>query len=197
MYGNVNRKRKKDGSSYKDYFYYTCKHRKYVDGHNCSYKKQWGEEKVNDAVAEVIKKLVNNPNFVEEIKSKIDMSIDTTELDNELFNMRKQLKQIQGLMKMLTFEKVLEVFKDYLEKDSICEVVTTKQGYTVLYWDSRAEEWYRVTYCKTPEIMRDTFLDGYHDLLEQGYTHNHRNLTQEEKATITLLLDEIRKKCYE
>lgn len=62
---------------------------------------------------------------------------------------------------MLTFEKVLEVFKDYLEKDTICEVVTTKQGYTVLYWDGRAEEWYSVTFCKTPEVMHDTFLDGY------------------------------------
>ena len=96
---------------------------------------------------------------------------------------------------MLTFEKVLEVFKPYLEKDTICEIVKTKQGYTVMYWDSKATDWYAVVYCKTPEIMRDTFLNGYHDLMEQGYTHNRRNLTQEEKATITTHLDEMKQKC--
>ena len=30
MYGNVNRKKKKDGTLYKDYFYYACKHRRLV-----------------------------------------------------------------------------------------------------------------------------------------------------------------------
>lgn len=33
---------------------------------------------------------------------------------------------------MMTFEKVLEVFNDYLNKDSVLEVVNTKRGYTVL-----------------------------------------------------------------
>ena len=31
MYGNGNRKRKKDGSRYEDYFCYSCKHRLKVD----------------------------------------------------------------------------------------------------------------------------------------------------------------------
>ena len=44
MYGNVNRKKKKDGTLYKDYFYYACKHRRLVDGHKCGYRKQWSEE---------------------------------------------------------------------------------------------------------------------------------------------------------
>ena len=76
MYGNVNRKKKKDGSRYKDYFYYTCKHRRSVDGHVCTYKKQWGEDKVNAAVAEVIKKLVQNPKFEAAIRQKINPRID-------------------------------------------------------------------------------------------------------------------------
>jgi len=33
---------------------------------------------------------------------------------------------------MLTFEKVLEVFKDYLAADGMYEVVMTSHGYTVL-----------------------------------------------------------------
>ena len=63
MYGNVNRKKRKDGTLYKDYFYYACKHRRLVDGHKCGYHKQWNEDKINNAVEEVIRKLVQNPKF--------------------------------------------------------------------------------------------------------------------------------------
>ena len=52
MYGNVNRKKHPDGGYYKDYFYYACKHRKLVDGHRCTYKRQWNEDKINAAVEE-------------------------------------------------------------------------------------------------------------------------------------------------
>ena len=96
MYGNVNRKKKKDGTFYKDYFYYACKHRYYVNGHKCDYRKQWNEEKVNDAVAEVIKKLVNNPKFEAAIRAKINSKIDTGELETEHENLKKQLRQVLG-----------------------------------------------------------------------------------------------------
>ena len=43
---------------------------------------------------------------------------------------------------MMTFEKVLEVFNDYLNKDSVLEVVNTKRGYTVMIWDEKDEQWY-------------------------------------------------------
>ena len=33
---------------------------------------------------------------------------------------------------MLTYKKVLEVFKDYLAEDESCEVLTTSQGYLVV-----------------------------------------------------------------
>ena len=79
MYGNVNRKKKKDGTLYKDYFYYACKHRRLVDGHKCGYRKQWSEEKINNAVEEVIRKLVKNPKFEEAILNKIGSRIDTEE----------------------------------------------------------------------------------------------------------------------
>ena len=29
-----------------------CKHRRLVDGHKCGYRKQWSEEKINNAVEE-------------------------------------------------------------------------------------------------------------------------------------------------
>ena len=96
MYGNVNRKRKPDGSMYKDYFFYACKHRTQVDGHFCTYHKQWNQEKVNAAVVEVIRKLVQNPKFEAAIREKIDARIDTAELDAEQDGLRKQLRQVIG-----------------------------------------------------------------------------------------------------
>ena len=96
MYGNVNRKKKKDGTFYKDYFYYACKHRQLVDGHKCGYHKQWNEDKVNDAVAEVIRKLVQNPKFEKAVRSKIGSRIDTEAIEKEIEGLEKQHRQLNG-----------------------------------------------------------------------------------------------------
>jgi len=96
MYGNVNRKKKKDGTLYRDYFYYACKHRRLVDGHKCGYRKQWSEEKINNAVEEVIRKLVKNPKFEEAILNKIGSRIDTEEIEKEIEGLEKQHKQLTG-----------------------------------------------------------------------------------------------------
>ena len=67
---------------------------------------------------------------------------------------------------MLTFEKVIEVFKDYLTEDTRYEIVMTSHGYTVLEWDSRANTWAGEELCATPEIMRDVLLDCFTGYLE-------------------------------
>lgn len=96
MYGNVNRKKHPDGGYYRDYFYYACKHRTFVNGHKCTYRKQWSEDKINAAVEEVIRKLVNNPKFKTEIQKHISQSIDTQELDREHTGLQERLKQVTG-----------------------------------------------------------------------------------------------------
>lgn len=96
MYGNVKRAKKADGTPYKTYYSYACKHRHNKDGHKCDYRKQWSEEKIDGAVAEIIKNLVSNPRFSEVMKTKINTSVDTTEAENELANAKKVLKQLVG-----------------------------------------------------------------------------------------------------
>ena len=96
MYGNVNRKKHPDGGYYKDYFYYACKHRRLVDGHKCGYRKQWSEEKINNAVKEIIRKLVKNPKFEEAILNKIGSRIDTEEIEKEIERLEKQYRQLTG-----------------------------------------------------------------------------------------------------
>ena len=104
MYGNKSIKYKKDGTKYKDFFYYGCKHRGMQRGHKCDYRKQIREELLNDAVAEVIVKLVSNPHFAAMMQEKINMKVDTTAIDQEITNYEKQLRQDYAIKSRLIEE---------------------------------------------------------------------------------------------
>ena len=104
MYGNKSIKYKKDGTKYKDFFYYGCKHRSMQRGHKCDYKKQIREELLDDAVAEVIVKLVSNPQFATMMQEKINMKVDTTAIDQEIENYEKQLRQNYSIKSKLMEE---------------------------------------------------------------------------------------------
>ena len=94
MYGNKSIKKRKDGSNYKDFYYYGCKHRNMTRGHKCDYKKQVHEEMLDASVAEVISKLVSNPKFSDLIRNKINMEVDTGALDQEIENYKIQLRKL-------------------------------------------------------------------------------------------------------
>ncbi len=93
MYGNKSIKRKKDGTKYKDFYYYGCKHRTMTRGHKCDYKRQIREELLDDAVAEVIVKLVSNPRFADVMQQKINRKMDTSAIEQEITNYEKQIWQ--------------------------------------------------------------------------------------------------------
>ena len=73
-------------------------------GHKCDYKKQIREELLDDAVAEVIVKLVSNPNFATMMQEKINMKVDTTAIDQEIENYEKQLRQDYSIKSKLMEE---------------------------------------------------------------------------------------------
>ncbi len=104
MYGNKSIKRKKDGTKYKDFYYYGCKHRTMTRGHKCDYKKQIREELLDDAVAEVIVKLVGNPKFAAMMQEKINRKVDTGTIDTELASYEKQLRQYYAVKLKLAEE---------------------------------------------------------------------------------------------
>ena len=93
MYGNKSIKHKADGSKYKDFYYYGCKHRAMTRGHKCDFKKQINEELLDSAVAEVIVKLVSNPKFAAMMQEKISMKVDTSAIEQEIAAHEKQLRQ--------------------------------------------------------------------------------------------------------
>lgn len=94
LYGSVNRKRKKDGTFYRDYWYYACKHRLEYDGHKCTYKKQIHQDKVNDAVIEVVRHIVQNSQFDFAIKEKLEASVNLETYEKEESSLKMQIKQL-------------------------------------------------------------------------------------------------------
>lgn len=97
---------------------------------------------------------------------------------------------------MLTYEKVFEVFNQFLEENGIYEVVQTSQGYTVLEWDARGKEWISATLCATPEKMAETLLDDLTGYLEYKATLGRRDLTYDDMAQVStqrqVYLDKLR-----
>ena len=105
MYGNKSIKHKKDGSLYKNFYYYGCKHRNMTRGHKCDYKKQINEEILDAAIVEVITKLVANPRFASMMQEKINLKVDTAAVEQEIAALEKQLKQAYAT-KRKTLEEI-------------------------------------------------------------------------------------------
>lgn len=97
MFGNKSIKYKKDGTKYKDFYYYGCKHRQMNRGNKCTFRKQIREELLDEAVAEVIVKVVSNPKFASKMKEKINLKVDTTEIDKEIQSYQKELRNSQSI----------------------------------------------------------------------------------------------------
>jgi hypothetical protein len=62
---------------------------------------------------------------------------------------------------MVTFDKVLHVFSDYLAVDTEVEVVKSKYGYIVLYWEDKHQELCYAKTCATPNSLFDELLSAY------------------------------------
>ena len=108
--------------------------------------------------------------------------------------------QIQEVFIMMTYKKVLEVFKDYLAEDESCEVLTTSQGYLVVDWSSRKSDsdWVTSRLCQTPEHLRDVLRSRYEEYqgfkLTGGYK---RELRPSEDVDIRLMGEAIAERCGE
>lgn len=97
---------------------------------------------------------------------------------------------------MLTFEKILRVFDDILQQDTLYEVVPTSHGYTLLAWEPNRKEWYSAEILETPETMLDALLKVHANFLEDAITQSERDdLTPEERAEIESKCRLLREKC--
>ena len=95
----------------------------------------------------------------------------------------------------MTFEKVLEVFSDYLKEDTDVEIVKTQHGWTYMVWDDCQRDWSHSDYAETPEELCDFILYGLHDYLEMQTTGCERDLTEEERTEIDATCEKYKHEC--
>lgn len=55
---------------------------------------------------------------------------------------------------MLSYEKVLAEFQDYIQSDDMCRVVLVDGGCMVRFWDDSIDEWFHEKICSSPEELR-------------------------------------------
>lgn len=117
MYGNVNRKKRKDGTYYPDAFYYVCKHRKLVDGYTCTYKKQPPQDAVNEEVEAILSEAFNSPVFIMALKEILVHETDTVELTSDLDKLKDSRKRIMiAKSKIESQMDNLDVFDEFYEQ---------------------------------------------------------------------------------
>lgn len=95
MYGSVNRKRRKDGT-YRDTFYYLCKHRKLVDGHTCTYRPHPPQARIDAEVEALVVDALQSPAFIEAAQEKLNQTIDADEIEARVAEMEKARAQLSG-----------------------------------------------------------------------------------------------------
>lgn len=120
MYGNKSIKHKSDGTKYKDFFYYGCKHRTMTHGHKCDYRKQINEELLDSAVVEVIVKLVSNPKFAAMMQEKINKR--KADLDDRLYKMYDKIEDTENLL-VAARAKKMAIETEKLTGDNIYKVL--------------------------------------------------------------------------
>lgn len=96
MYGNVNRKRKKDGTYYKDSFFYVCKHQKLADGRICTFRRQPPQDKIDLEVYLALRSADIGDLIIEELKAKMLEMSDKEKIERELEGLEKTKRTLKA-----------------------------------------------------------------------------------------------------
>lgn len=96
---------------YYEHFNYQCLNRNRQRGVVCDYNKTIRKEKADSLVIQIVKNLITNEDFVERLKDKLKVKLDTTNLEKEKSNYESKLNEI------LATKENLEKKIDYLPLD--------------------------------------------------------------------------------
>ena len=98
---------------------------------------------------------------------------------------------------MLTFEKVLEVFRDYLTEDKSSEVFRSSRGCIVVNWGNCLQnDWVTGQFCSTPDDLQDMLRLSYVEYQSLRLTDDYkRDLTEQEYQDIEHMGLELAGRC--
>ena len=93
---------------------------------------------------------------------------------------RVGLYAFHGRKQMLTFEKVLEIFADYLTADETIEVYISRHGCVRVEFDQDFH-YCSGEVCHTPKELFDLLADDYRTYLEIELTKGKREVTEDDE----------------
>ena len=97
----------------------------------------------------------------------------------------------------MTFEKVLEVFSDYLTGDKSSEVFRSSRGCIVVNWENCLQnDWVTGQFCSTPEDLQDILRLSYVEYQSLRLIDDYkRDLTEQEYQDIEHMGLELAARC--
>ena len=82
---------------------------------------------------------------------------------------------------MKTFEKVLKIFRDYLDCDLEEEVLPCREGYLRVTWNGDSRYCVDGILCRTPEELFEVLLSDYRSYEEIQVTKGRREVTEDDE----------------
>lgn len=98
---------------------------------------------------------------------------------------------------MQSFEKVLEIFRDYLTLDPEEEVLKCRRGYLRVTWNEDSRFCVDGILSRTPEELFEVLLSDYRTYEEVRLTRGQREVSGEEEKQVDVLCQWLRKQWEE
>lgn len=96
---------------------------------------------------------------------------------------------------MLTYEKVLTTFADYMAEDVEQDTIKARHGYITAYWHTERAEYDFLQTSTTPEELLDALVGDYTQYQLFKLTRGQREEIPEEKASCEAMGEALREKC--
>ena len=98
---------------------------------------------------------------------------------------------------MKTFEKVMEIFRDYLDSDQEEEVLKCRRGYLRVTWNEDSRYCVDGILCRTPEELFEVLLSDYRSYEEIQITKGRREVTEDDEKLAEQFCQRLRKRWEE
>lgn len=95
---------------------------------------------------------------------------------------------------MKTFEKVMEIFRDYLDSDQEEEVLKCRRGYLRVTWNGDSRYCVDGILCRTPEELFEVLLSDYRSYEEIQITKGRREVTEDDEKLAEQFCQRLRKR---
>ena len=98
---------------------------------------------------------------------------------------------------MQSVEKVLEIFREYLDCDPEIEVLKCRRGYLRVTWNENSVHCVDGILSRTPEELFEVLLSDHHSYEELRLTKGCREVTEEDTKQIEILCQQMRERWEE